>query len=457
MIRHFLLLFLLSLSLYGLSDTLVLNRADSLMKGSSKSDYFRAYNDYKNIYLRSMIDENEVLKKRALQGIVKSGKRLHIDVLNYKNELSKMKVHILKKNPHKVRNSKKINIKAINVLESAKWKDSDLVLTFHDELPSSQVKYFTYYENKSRRYKYVFDIDKSMLNTMKIVKKNNLRRIKLAQYDSDTLRFVIENDTTLQEKYTNRRQEANLNQQTPDNLKGERRSKYIELLQERDNMENPDSPENKERLKQINEELDNIVKEAESDVGETVKLPDGLEKYFSVTQLEAIQALQEGDPRALAAGVGGIGQVASLADEKMRIGLAQDLYANREMKADKAAAINEEVINMNLGQAKQFGQEAQVAKEARNEAIISGISSLGQAAATASDAAPLFGKGKTNRQIADISSNLKSRENFGDFDESQIQSILKNKATREEIASYTEDPSSDSSLDFLKKLFPDLF
>ena len=43
----------------------------------------------------------------------------------------------------------------------------------------------------------------------------------------------------------------------------------------------------------INEELDNIVKEAESDVGETVKLPDGLEKYFSVTQLEAIQALQE--------------------------------------------------------------------------------------------------------------------------------------------------------------------
>jgi len=201
MIRHFLLLFLLSLSLYGLSDTLVLNRADSLMKGSSKSDYFRAYNDYKNIYLRSMIDENEVLKKRALQGIVKSGKRLHIDVLNYKNELSKMKVHILKKNPPKVRNSKKINIKAINVLESAKWKDSDLVLTFHDELPSSQVKYFTYYENKSRRYKYVFDIDKSMLNTMKIVKKNNLRRIKLAQYDSDTLRFVIENDTKIKIHY----------------------------------------------------------------------------------------------------------------------------------------------------------------------------------------------------------------------------------------------------------------
>ena len=40
------------------------------------------------------------------------------------------------------------------------------------------------------------------------------------------------------------------------------------------------------------EELDAIVKEAETDVGETIKL-DGIERYFSVTQLEAIQALQE--------------------------------------------------------------------------------------------------------------------------------------------------------------------
>ena len=105
--------------------------------------------------------------------------------------------------------------------------------------------------------------------------------------------FVIENDTALEQKYENRRQEANLNQQTPDNLKGERRKKYIELLQEKSNMENPDSPENKERIKAIDEELDNIVKEAETDVGETIKLPDGIEKYFSVTQLQAIQALQE--------------------------------------------------------------------------------------------------------------------------------------------------------------------
>lgn len=105
--------------------------------------------------------------------------------------------------------------------------------------------------------------------------------------------FVIENDTALEQKYQDRRQEANLNQQTPENLQGERRSRYIELLQEKSNMENPDTPENQQRIKAIDEELQTIVDEAETDVGERVKLPDGLEKYFSVSQLEAIEALQK--------------------------------------------------------------------------------------------------------------------------------------------------------------------
>lgn len=211
MIRHLLLLFLLSLSLYALSDALVLNRADSFMKGSSKSDYFRAYNDYKNIYLRSMVSEDENLQKRALKGIIKSGEKLHIDVSNYQNELSKMKVQVVKKAPVKEltekdispqeKSPKKINIKAIHVLQKVEWQDESLVLTFDDELPSSQVKYFSYFENQSKTYKYVFDIDKSMLNKMKIVKKNNLRQVKIAQYDTDTLRLVIENDTKIENSY----------------------------------------------------------------------------------------------------------------------------------------------------------------------------------------------------------------------------------------------------------------
>ena len=184
---------------------------------------------------------------------------------------------------------------------------------------------------------------------------------------------------------------------------------------------------------------------------------DAYEKQREMSVLgsqTAMQALQEGDPRNLAAGVGAVGQVASLADEKMRIGLAEDLYKNREMKADKQAAINDQLINMHLGQAKQSKQEEQDATEAANAAVIAGIQGIGEAASIGASATPLFGKGKTNKQIAEISTSLKTQKRFANMDESQIRAALKKGATVDQITAYTDDPSSVP--DWMKELFPDI-
>jgi hypothetical protein len=184
---------------------------------------------------------------------------------------------------------------------------------------------------------------------------------------------------------------------------------------------------------------------------------DAYEKQREMSVLgsqTAMQALQEGDPRNLAAGVGAVGQVASMADEKMRIALAEDLYKNREMKADKEAALNDQLINMQLGQAKQAKQEEQDATESANAAVIAGVQGIGEAAAIGAEATPLFGKGKTNKQIADISTNLKTQKRFANMDESQIRTALKKGATVDQIAAYTEDPSSVP--DWMKELFPDI-
>ena len=168
----------------------------------------------------------------------------------------------------------------------------------------------------------------------------------------------------------------------------------------------------------------------------------------------AMQALQEGDPRNLAAGVGAVGQVASAADEKMRIGLADDLYKNREMKADKKADINEQMVNLHLGQAKQSKQEEQDATEAANAAVIAGVQGIGEAAAIGAQATPLFGKGKTNKQIGDIATNLKTQDKFKEYDVSQLKSLLQNKATAEQIQLYTDDPVANSA--FLQQIFTDI-
>ena len=184
---------------------------------------------------------------------------------------------------------------------------------------------------------------------------------------------------------------------------------------------------------------------------------DAYEKQREMSVLgsqTAMQALQEGDPRNLAAGVGAVGQVASLADEKMRIGLAEDLYKNREMKADKRAAIQEQLVNMHLGQAKQFKQEEQDATEAANAAVIAGVQGIGEAASIGASATPLFGKGKTSKQVADISTSLKTQDRFKDYDESQIRSIISKGASPNQIAAYTKDPSTIP--DWMKGLFPDI-
>ena len=80
MIRIVVFFFIFITALHALSDQAVLKRADGFMKTPNKSNQFRAYNDYKNLYLRALMTDNKRLKLNALKGIVSSGEKLHIDI-----------------------------------------------------------------------------------------------------------------------------------------------------------------------------------------------------------------------------------------------------------------------------------------------------------------------------------------------------------------------------------------
>ena len=198
MVRLLSLLFILVISVYAQSDSELLKRADGFMKSSSKSNHFRAYNDYKNLYLRAIMAENSKLRVSALKGIVKSGNKLHIDISQYSAELSKIKPKTSYKAPKsksikKTTKSKKIQVKSSHKLKSVRWRNDRLVLRFDKKLRSNQLNYFTLYDSKKARYRYVFDIHASMLTKSQNLRKNGINRIKLAQYDTNTLRLVIEN------------------------------------------------------------------------------------------------------------------------------------------------------------------------------------------------------------------------------------------------------------------------
>ncbi|MEA1955614.1 MAG: N-acetylmuramoyl-L-alanine amidase [Campylobacterota bacterium] len=196
MLRFFLVFSIFLVSLNALSDTKLLTRADSFVKNGTKDDQFRAYNDYKNIYLRSVIDGNKKLRIRSLKGIIKSGKKLHIDISRYEKELNKLNP----KPSKKIKKTKKIRVKATHKLKSAKFIDDNLVLTFDKKLMKNQVNYFKIYDAKKRRYRYVFDIHAILLKNHHIRKKG-INRIKIAQFNLKTMRLVIEDSQKIKIRF----------------------------------------------------------------------------------------------------------------------------------------------------------------------------------------------------------------------------------------------------------------
>ncbi|MCK9491102.1 MAG: N-acetylmuramoyl-L-alanine amidase [Sulfurimonas sp.] len=205
MMRLFaIILLLLVISLYAQSDRELLKRADGFMKSESKSNHFRAYNDYKNLYLRSIMAEDEKLQASALKGIVKSGKALHIDISQYERELAAIKpkasTYKAPKIEQKPKDHKNENIKitSSHKLKRIQWRDDRLILKFDKKLRNNQINYFTLYDAKEQRYRYVFDVHASMLTDSQSLNKQNIDRIKIAQYNSNTLRLVIEDSQKVQ-------------------------------------------------------------------------------------------------------------------------------------------------------------------------------------------------------------------------------------------------------------------
>ncbi len=198
MIKVFVLALFFISSLYALSDQEILKRADSFSKSSTKSNQFRAYNDYKNLYLRALMNNDKKLKYAALKGIVYSGRKLHIDVHRYETEYKRLK-HISPKTK-KVKNT--VKIRSSHKLKSTYFKNERLILEFDKKITKNQINYFTLHDKKKKVYKYIFDIHASMLNHSNTLKKEGVDKIKLAQYNPNTLRLVIQNSTPLNIRFT---------------------------------------------------------------------------------------------------------------------------------------------------------------------------------------------------------------------------------------------------------------
>jgi len=203
MVRFLLVLSVFIVSLYALSDVGTLKRADGLLKTHAKNSHFRAYNDYKNIYLRSVMNGDKKLRIRSLKGIIKSGNKLHIDISRYKKELSKSITKSHKK-------TKKVYVHKSTRLKSAKVISDKLILIFDKKLTNKQINYFKIYDAKKRRYRYVFDVHAILTKNYKL-KKTGINKIRIAQYNLKTIRIVIEDSEKIKINFVKKDKKLQIN------------------------------------------------------------------------------------------------------------------------------------------------------------------------------------------------------------------------------------------------------
>ncbi|MBN2870111.1 MAG: N-acetylmuramoyl-L-alanine amidase, partial [Campylobacterales bacterium] len=90
MIRFFLLIFLLLSPLRAADDTARLASAKKALESSDEIEQFRGYNEFKTIYLRAMLDKNTAAAREALDGIIRGGKQLGVDVSKYEGDLARL-------------------------------------------------------------------------------------------------------------------------------------------------------------------------------------------------------------------------------------------------------------------------------------------------------------------------------------------------------------------------------
>jgi len=234
---------LLIFTLLGANDNARLESAKKALQSSDEIEQFRGYNEFKTIYLRATLDKNSVVANEALEGIVAGGEKLGIDVSKYQTDLAKIKKSVKKAEPliktqaiaeipkhsvdvpsviydktfkpalvaskfntpepekmiklEPIQRTDEISLTMRHRLLNAQWKDKGLELLFDTPIQSSEVRMSKIIEADKQRFRYIIDIDSSTLSKTQTLEHQSINRIKMAQFDSKTLRLVIEHNQAI--------------------------------------------------------------------------------------------------------------------------------------------------------------------------------------------------------------------------------------------------------------------
>lgn len=193
-----------------------------LYSTGSKSDLFKAYDTYKNHYLKALMSNDIATQKRCLDGIVIAGGKLHIDIGEYEKKREALKSQrgetrsdkreeradekaVVPIKTEKIRSTealkgKQVSIRGQHALLSFEWQESSLVLNFDFTLEAKDINYFWLRPVGTNGYRYIFDVS-AIVYKKPIIRHKEIKRISISQYKRDTIRIVIESEKELHPRF----------------------------------------------------------------------------------------------------------------------------------------------------------------------------------------------------------------------------------------------------------------
>lgn len=195
MSRLLLLLLLLSLSTL-LHANAALERADRWLEKKETKSVLKAYHEYKNIRINAIMQDDKALRIKAVEGIIRSGKLLHIDVQKYSNELESLSGKKIV-----IQDEKLPSQSSTNYLKSARWRYGKIILSFDNLIKEEQVKYFILDKKFNNRYRYIFDINADSSTNIRL-SRSHLDDLRLNNRGKGKIRLVLENKSSLPVHYS---------------------------------------------------------------------------------------------------------------------------------------------------------------------------------------------------------------------------------------------------------------
>ena len=124
---------------------------------------------------------------------------------------------------------------------------------------------------------------------------------------------------------------------------------------------------------------------------------------------QAVEALQEGDTRALAAGVGRVGAQQAEEAQKTRRDLADEMFSMEKMKADAEMQKQQQLIAMDVGEAKMEDQRSREEAERKRLATNQMMAGVGQTIQGVGSLAPLYGVSANDKRAQKVMGNAKMK------------------------------------------------